>query len=471
MQVLKKFSLILFCFAVANCSSPISLRGGIEDNSLSIEEMTLDSRKVFRVGVLLPLTGQAAKQGQGMKNAAILALDDVKNPNLVLQFYDTKSTPAGSRIAIENAFNQRADLILGPLMSSSLQAISEQAERKRVPVIAFSTSEELLKPGIYTMGLLIDEQINRVITYAAQNGRKTFALLLPDNSTGIAVAKAAVRSAEKNNVAISRIGFYPPNTSDFSEILKQMTDYYVRSKKAQEIKVGLQRAAAAGDENAKRQLKKYGSFATSGGVEYDAVLIPESGAKLKSAMAMFGYYDIYEPKVKFLGTSVWEGTALNKETVAIGSWYPALSRVYSKYFAQKFVDTFSEKPSPLYSLAYDAVALSNALAMKQNSNIYDNITNSDGYIGINGVFRIYENGSNEHSLDIYEVRERGDVVVDSAPKKLSEHEMRDIGSYVRVVDGYVAPKFYGKDEYTAQALIYGKVLPKVQEIEIESVDF
>ena len=42
--------------------------------------------ELVRVGVLLPLSGDAAKLGTALRNAALMALFDVNNPRLILQF-------------------------------------------------------------------------------------------------------------------------------------------------------------------------------------------------------------------------------------------------------------------------------------------------------------------------------------------------------------------------------------------------
>lgn len=83
---------------------------------------------------------------------------------------------------------------------------------------------------------------------------------------------------------------------------------------------------------------------------FDAVLIPEYGSKLKSIISMFGYYDVYAPEVKFLGTSIWESSSLNKESMIINSWYPTLSRYQSAYFSNKYSNLFGERPNSLYRL-------------------------------------------------------------------------------------------------------------------------
>ncbi len=463
MQVIKKFSLILLCVALWSCRSStgpeIITRGGFEEVNTDLEEITISGGSAFRVGVLLPLTGKAAKQGQGLKNATMAAMEDINNPNLLLQYYDTQSTPGGARIAAQNAISQRARLIIGPLMSSEVQAIANETIYRGVPVIAFTSSQDVLQPTVYTLGLLIEEQVNRIITYAAQKGRRRFALLLPDNATGSAVAKAAVKAAQKNGVEVTVVGFYPPQTSDFSGIIKQMSDYSTRHARLENLRATLQKRADNGDTVSDKALQRLKTKEGLGDIGFDAVLIPESGARLTSAISMFAYYDAAYPQVQFLGTSLWENSRLNKESAIVRSVYPALSRTHSGYFANKYAAVFGERPSSLYSFGYDAVALANQLARAETDNLNQVITNPDGYAGINGAFRLFEDGSNQHSLDIMEIRPAGDVVVDAAPKTFSFRSDNPQLEPVRIDSYYRAPLIYGKDNTTAQLMIYGQVLP------------
>ena len=77
-------------------------------------------------------------------------------------------------------------------------------------MVAFSSDSDVLQSQIYTLGLLVEEQVNRIVKYAAGNGRRNFALLVPDNSTGIAVAKAAVGAAAAHGARVVRIAFIRP---------------------------------------------------------------------------------------------------------------------------------------------------------------------------------------------------------------------------------------------------------------------
>lgn len=457
--MLKQFSALFLGLALVGCStSKVNQLGGADASSTDFSEINFSEKSDFRVGVLLPLTGNAARYGHGLKNATMLALEDAKNPNLILQYYDTKSSEEGARTAVENAINQNVQVIIGPLKSSSVKAISEKTTQKNIPVIAFSTTEDVLQPSVYTLGLLVDEQVSRIISYAVQQGRSRLALLVPDNATGIAVAKAAVRAAQKNNIIVTRIAFYPPNTSDFSNILKEMTDYDVRHARMEKLKNSLKAKADAGDAESAKALRRVASHDTLGEVDFDMVLIPEKGAQLKSAIAMFGYYDVFAPDVKFLGTSIWENSNLNNESTIIGSWYPAIASNHSNYFVNKYAYVFGERPQALYSLGYDAVALTNAISKQNPSNFTQTITNPDGYVGINGMFRLFENGRNQHSMDIVEVQKTKDVVIDEAPKRFSDNFNENVNEEIVLDSSYRVPLIFGKDTNLAQTLIYGHQL-------------
>lgn len=419
----------------------ISSRGGSWDTSRGQPADTsfFAQRNNFKAAMLLPTTGSAAAYGTGLKNAALMAIEDANNPNLVIQFYDTQSTSQGADAAARNAIRDGADLILGPLTREEVSAIIPLAKSADVPVISYTASPAVLNPGIYTLGLLGNEQIDRIIGYAAEKGRRRIVLMVPDNESGMNMAEAAVNSASRHNVEIVKIGFYPPETLDFSSIVKSLTDYDVRSQKMAQHKQTLTQRAKSGDKKAENDLKKLKTTYTEGDVDFDAVLIPETGSRLKSAAAMFGYYDVSYPNVLFMGTSVWENTSLNKETTLYHGVFPVISRVHNNYFNKKYQDYFGTKPNQLYSFAYDSVLLASALTGKNPKDLETAITEKDGYIGINGVFRIFPDGSNQHSLDIIEVTANGNRTIDTASKQFMPLNTAQSVSVVQM------PVIYGKD--------------------------
>lgn len=454
--MLKKLSAVFLVFMLLGCHSAgqnkIFMHGGAHNIGYTVEDDSsfTEQKNSFNVAMLLPLSGKASTYGQGLKNAAMMAIEDAGNSRLVVRFYDTQSSPEGADSAVRQAINEGNVLILGPLMSAEVSAAERIASAYDIPLISFSTSPEVLKHGSYTLGLLGSEQSERIIAYAASQNRRKIALLIPDNSAGVNLAKAALKAAAANNSEITKIAFYPPETLDFADIVKNMTDYETRSAEINKIKNRLTALANAGDAKAARELKQLKTTYTAGKVDFDAVLIPETGSRLKSAAAMFGYYDVSYPDVLFLGTAVWENTNLNKETTLYHGVYPEMSRVHNDYFNKKYQDYFGEAPNQLYSFAYDGIALASALSRKNSGNLNELIAAEDGYIGINGAFRIMPDGTNRHALNIMEVSAEGAKIISPAAKKFTDIETG--GNFSNHIG--LMPKIYGKNQTEAEKLLF-----------------
>lgn len=430
MQVLKKFSVILWCFLICSCtflqksSYSESYYGYLPSNHLSRSAESTDYTHVdlgnagsFRVAMLLPLSGNVASMGQSMKNAAIMAIGDISNNNLVVQFYDTKGTSSGARVAVENAINADSDLILGPLLSEEVSAISNEAKSKNIPVISFSTSPAVLQEGVYTLGLLNNDQISRMIKYSASQGRKRLAAVLPDNQSGTNMFRSIMKNARDNGVTVVKVGFYTPDSMDFTSLVTALK---------------------------------------TGGVDFDALLIPETGNRLKAISSMFSYYDVSTPDVLFMGTSVWDSINLSKETELYGAVYPVMSLQNQESFAQKYNELFDEKPSGLSIYAYDAIALASSLSTKDRDYINENIVRSDGYVGMSGTFRIFADGQNEHALDVVKVTSGGKKVVEEAPSQF-------YGAY-GVPDSVSASNYYGYGYVQQMPKVYGRTAEQMQNI-------
>ncbi|MBQ7659740.1 MAG: penicillin-binding protein activator [Alphaproteobacteria bacterium] len=417
--MLKKIGLTVLLFALAACGQTTSFKAANifqprnlyrpYDNFGDYSAQSEQSKDAFEVAMLLPLSGKSASYGKGMQNAAMMALEDANNHKLSVRFYDTKSSSEGAQNALSEALKNNAKLILGPLTSDEVMAVSSLARTRRIPVISFSTAPYVLGDGVYTLGLLPDEQIRRIISYAAQNGRLKIALVLPDTPAGLNIAKSALDAASENNISITKIGFYEPSTLEFSQLVQDM------------IK----------------------------NPDFDSILIAETGNRLKAIASTFGYFDVAYPDVLFLGTSVWENTSLSKETTLFKGLYPAISRVHNDYFTKKYTELFGEHPNNLYSLAYDGIALASALSFNKDGYLHEHITNPDGYIGINGAFRLFANGTNEHALDVVEVGAKGGKTVSTAPKKFAPK------TYRPTYTSNTRPEIYGKDAN----VVYQKLFP------------
>lgn len=436
--MLKKINIILLCLLVCNCSfmqksdsqnyfgwqyRPTSAPMNISE-STDYSHVDLGNSESFRVAMLLPLSGPVSSMGQNMKNAAMMAIGDTNNEHLVLQFYDTKGTSSGARIAFENAMNANSRMILGPLLADEVAAISPEAKARNIPIVSFSTSPTVLQDGVYSLGLLNDDQVKTIVRYAANQKRQRLAAVLPDNQSGINMFSSLISTAQKYGIRVTKVGFYNPDSMDFTTLVTSMT------------------SESSKGSNAERDFG------------FDALLVPESGNRLKAITSMFSYYDVSAPQVLFMGTSVWANTGLSKETELYGAVYPVIPLSRLDYFSQKYQDLFSSKPNGLSVFAYDAVLMASALSRQNPSYLKEEITHSEGYNGMSGVFRILPNGLNEHGLDIVKVTTEGEQIVESAPNRFYGYgyetpQYPAFGNF-----SYEMPAVYGKDVNALRQILY-----------------
>lgn len=439
MQVLKKINIILLCLLFCNCSfmqksdsqsffgwpyvgrsaAPVKV---VESTDYS--HVDLGNAESFRVAMLLPLSGPVSAMGQNMKNAAMMAVGDINNEHLVLQFYDTKGTSSGARVAFENAMNAHSRLILGPLLADEVAAISSEAKARDIPVVSFSTLPAVLQDGIYSLGILNDDQIKNIIRFAAGQGRKRIAAVLPDNQSGLNMFTSLMRAARRNGVQLTKVGFYRPDSMDFTSLVTSMTG---SSSKTSEHE------------------RDFG---------FDALLVPESGNRLKSITSMFSYYDVSAPQVLFMGTSVWANTGLSKETELYGAVYPVVPLSRLDNFNQKYAELFASRPNGLSVFAYDAVMMASALSTKNPAYLKEEIVRTAGYNGMSGTFRILPNGLNEHGLDIVRVTSGGEQIVESAQNRFYGTAGEDT-DYIDNAYAYEMPIIYGKDSNALRQIMYG----------------
>ena len=157
----------------------------------------------IRIGLLLPLSGSYARVGRDMLDAAQLALYDMGDDRLVLVPRDDEGTPEGARRAIESVLEDGVTLILGPLLSSSVEAIAPQAKSAGVNVITFSTDRTVAGEGVYVMGFLPSTQIERVVAFSRENGLKRFAALAPKSNYGKAVVDELRLAADRQGVTVT----------------------------------------------------------------------------------------------------------------------------------------------------------------------------------------------------------------------------------------------------------------------------
>jgi len=333
-----------------------------------------------RVGVILPFSSGATATrnlAASMMKAAELAMFDSGNRNILLMTADEGNGGADAANAAQQLLAQGAEIIVGPLFGPSVSAVAPIARGRGVPVLAFSTEKSVAGNGAYLLSFLPQNEVRRVISYAADNGHHRFAALVPQSAYGD-LAQAAFQDS------VASVHGSVVDVESF--------------------------AANAGTVAAPAE-----AVAKSGA---DAVLIAQGGVMLRALAPTLSLDGATRDKVKLLGTGLWDDDpSLAREASLEGSWYAAPAPNADQEFVAKYRTAFGSAPAQLASLAYDAVSL---VALLAQGPAYHRFTQAalmdpNGFAGVNGIFRFQRDGTSERGLAVLEVSPAGPVVVSPAP--------------------------------------------------------
>ncbi|MEG9883170.1 MAG: penicillin-binding protein activator [Hyphomicrobiales bacterium] len=336
-----------------------------------------------KVALLLPLSarGDFAETARAMKQAAELAMFESANPGITLVTEDTHASAAGAKRAAEKALDEGAQLIVGPLLSSSLQAAAPLARRKNVPVVAFSSISSLAARGVYLMSFLPEQEVSSVVSYAASEGIRDIAALVPKTKYGSTVERALRSSIAAQDGRIVALEKFEPTP-----------------------------------QGAIDSANRIASLIQSPDNTVQALMIAAGGNLLKTIDVTLDSAGVKVDTVKSLGTGLWDDPTTMGAGIARGGWYAGVSPDLGDSFNRKYVATYGMTPPRLASLAYDAVSMAIAIAHEGFTPGFSDaqITNPRGFQGANGLFRFLSDGRIERSLAILEVTPRGPKLVHPA---------------------------------------------------------
>jgi ABC-type branched-subunit amino acid transport system substrate-binding protein len=367
-----------------------------------------------RIALILPLSGQYSGVGNNLLDAASLALFDIGGDRMELIVADTKGTPEGAATAVRQALAGAPDLIVGPLFAQEVTAASPIAEQAGIPMIALSSDLTVARPGVYLLGIAPEQQIERVVSHAAQQGYLRFAVLAPQNAFGRRMAGAMEQAVAQSGGQVVQRAFYNPDGLGIEETVRELTRYKARQA---DLEAQIAELRLRGDEVSLATIARLEEMEAAGTVSFDALLIPESGSLLRELSAWLGYYDVNPNEVRLLGLANWNDPSLLREPVLRGAWYAMTPQDRMAWFNSRFEAAYGTTPPPVAALAYDAMALAAGLARNTEQGEFSQaaVTDWRGFSGIEGVFRFQADGEPERGMVVMEIQPGGAVVADPAP--------------------------------------------------------
>jgi ABC-type branched-subunit amino acid transport system substrate-binding protein len=341
-------------------------------------------KELVKVALILPVSagGHPGLIGKSLKQAAELALFERDNPTLQLIVKDDKGTPEGAKAAAEEAVKAGAALILGPLFAKSVVAVAPVARQAGIPVITFSNDRQVAGNGVYLLSFQPGPDVERVVGYAAQQGKRRFVALAPEDPFGKITEAAFKDAAARAQVTLVAIERYPASANGTLEPMRRI---------AEAIKT-----------------------AEAEGAPIDALFVPGGQDNLDVVGRLLPQAEIDTTRIKLVGTGGLDYPNAGRDPRLVGAWYPGPDPRGWSDFAQKYAKSYNQSPPRIASLAYDAVSMAIALSSGEGGFTPAALTRASGFTGVDGAFRLLPDGTTERALAILEVQKFGAGVVDPA---------------------------------------------------------
>lgn len=348
---------------------------------LAGEPSELIGQGPIKIALIVSLTQASGPSsvGASMRNAAQLAYLESGQSDVSIVVKDDHSSPAGAATAAQAAVNEGAELILGPVFAAGVKEAGRVAKGAGKPVIAFSSDSSAASRGVYLLSFLVEGNVERIIDFAAQRGKKSAAALVPDNEYGALALAQFQQSAANHGMRVVVIERYKPGQP--ADAVKRI-------------------AAVAG--------------------QIDMLFIPDSPDAMGAVARELTAANLDSKHVQILGTSLWNDPRALKLPALQGAWFAAPENAGFNAFAGRYRAKFGSEPSRIATLTYDAVTLAIALSRQQGSQRFSDssLTNAAGFNGADGVFRFRAEGLNDRALSVLEIDGSQPRVISPAPRTL-----------------------------------------------------
>lgn len=367
----------------------------------------------YKVGLLVPLTGKHKRIGEAVVDAATMAFEDLKGPELVI--VDTRGSIAGARAGVEQlAADPDVLVVLGPVGWRVTAAAGLRAEELGLPLVGLAAQEGLEHQGKFVFrGRLSVEEQSRLMAQVGVEELQLdrFAILHPDDELGRRGARAFFEEVRKRDGRVTAWASYEAGETNLNKGVEELV--------AKRMPKLAGRRLSAPPKATRRLASEYAN------IDFDAVFVPDydDGAALAAKFMVFhdvplgGLGD--GSSLQVLGTSHLRGPRLvDAEGLLAGALYPEIfesgqGSEAAQAWAARFADTFQRPPGAFDAKVYDlytllARALTEAEKKTGGSvSLRDQfpglLVGLDPYFGMAGLQWFEPDGRPGHRLEVWVV--------------------------------------------------------------------
>jgi len=173
------------------------------------------------IAVLLPLSGATAESAMAIRDGIMAAYyqDPLEQPEL--RFYDTGGNAQMLWSVYQNAIQEGAEIVIGPLLKDSIQQLARSGDLP-VRVLALNQiSNEQTGLPLYQYGLAPEDEARQVAEKMINDGKRQVIALVPDTAWGSRVRAAFEQQFISLGGEILTSGQYAHDSADFKSPIQR----------------------------------------------------------------------------------------------------------------------------------------------------------------------------------------------------------------------------------------------------------
>ena len=338
------------------------------------------------VALLVP-HGSADAQEQilarDLENAARLAVADLSGVQIDLRVYATAGQAQQARQAALAAADDGARIILGPLHAESANAAAVAVAGRNINVLAFSNNPTIAGGNLFILGQTFENTANRLAGFATSQGKSRIMAVYSDNLAG-RLGRAAIEQAVRDRGAIlaGSVAY------EFSQ---------------EGVLNAVPTIKSTADANAADAI--FLTANTAGALPLFSQMLPENG--------------LGPDRIQYIGLSRWDTPPQTLDLPGVqGGWFALPDPGRTAQFAGRFQAAHGNAPHPIAGLAYDGIAAIGALLRTGDREPFGRnaLTQPAGFQGVNGVFRLRPDGTNERGLAVATILDKRVTILSPAPQ-------------------------------------------------------
>lgn len=350
---------------------------------------TINSNAPVPVALLVPSGSDQTGDdvlAQSLENAARLAMSELQGVQIDLRVYSTAGNAQQAASQTTQAINDGARIILGPVYAEAANAAGVAASARNINVLSFSNNTTIAGGNVFVLGPTFQNTANRLMRFAGSQG-KTSVVVVHSNDVAGQIGRNAIQAAGQiSSASVTGVVPYELSQQDVVAAIPTVTST-VRSVNADTV---------------------FLTATTSGALPLFAQLLPEAGVR--------------PGEVQYIGLTRWDIPTQTLDLPGVqGGWFALPDPTLSQRFASRYQAAYGTSPHPIGGLAFDGIAAIGALVANGQSNALTGgaLTQSAGFQGVSGVFRLLPDGTNERGLAVATIQNRQVVVIDPAPRSFS----------------------------------------------------